>query len=73
MPLSEGNQGYSVATSKPRPASVARPFPKERVPKIYATAESNGVDPQFSEFSSIKKGGSGEGPKQPSVGYHRAG
>lgn len=72
MPLSKGSQGYQVAGSKPRPASVARPFPKGRVPAIYAEADNKSIDPQFSEFSSIKKGGSGSQPSQPRVGYHRA-
>jgi len=70
--LSEGSQGYSVATGKVRPTPKVRPFPKERVPSEYRTAGGNGVDPQFSQFSTIKAGGSGSGPTQPKVGYSRA-
>lgn len=62
MPLSERNQGYSVAESKSRPATNLK------------TAHTNGVDPQFSEFGDIKpirRDKVDHEPRQPRVGYHR--
>lgn len=78
MPLSEGDQGYSVATGgkgttksfhSPDVGNPAGSKPSGR----YATADGS-IDPQFSELSDIKPihGNKGGEPSQPSVGYHHA-
>jgi len=76
MPLSEGDQGYSVAENKKRgPMPAFKPNDVANPPgKTSAKAGGNGVDPQFSQFSDINPahGNKGGAPSQPSVGYHRA-
>lgn len=77
MPLSENDQGYSVAENKKRaskkflPDDLANPAGS----KADYQPGGNGVAPQFSPFSDIKAthGNKGAGqPSQPSVGYRHA-
>jgi hypothetical protein len=73
MPLSEGDQGYSVAENKPR--GPAPGVGRQNSPSQYTKAGNVSVDPQFSELGDIKPvhGNKGGAPTQPTVGYHRAG
>ena len=77
MPLSEGDQGYSVAnTTTGTSKSFHSPDvgnPPGKPSGKYATADG-GIDPQFSDLGDIKPihGNKGGAPSQPKVGYHRA-
>ena len=77
MPLSEGDQGYSVAEGKNQ---YTPPVPHTdtnftaKPAKAWATANGVSVDPQFSDLGDIKPTHGNKGSKhdQPSVGYSRA-